>query len=51
MDRHFEGIISSLLEEFSEKSHEYLWIKESLKEIELIVDSTEKNRERAINDK
>ncbi|MDJ0518368.1 MAG: hypothetical protein QNJ74_19650 [Trichodesmium sp. MO_231.B1] len=45
-----ELLPSSLLEEFSGKENEYLWIKEALTEIELIVDSTEQDRERPKND-
>ena len=45
-----ELLPSSLLEEFSGKENEYLWIKEALTEIELIVDSIEQDRERLKND-
>ena len=38
-----ELLPSSLLEEFSGKENEYLWIKEALTEIELIVDSTKQD--------
>ena len=41
-----ELLPSSLLEEFSGKENEYLWIKEALTEIELIVDSIEQDREK-----
>ena len=41
-----ELLLSSLLEEFSGKENEYLWRKEALTEIELIVDSTEQDRQR-----
>ena len=45
-----ELLPSSLLEEFSGKENEYLWIKEALTEIELIVDSTEQDIFRPKND-
>ena len=45
-----ELLPSSLLEELSGKEKEYLWIKEALTEIELIVDSIEQDRERLKND-
>ena len=45
-----ELLPSSLLEEFSGKENKYLWIKEALTEIELIVDSIEQDRERLKND-
>ena len=45
-----ELLPSSLLEEFWGKENEYLWIKEALKEIELIVDSTEQDIFRPKND-
>ncbi|WP_044136577.1 hypothetical protein [Trichodesmium erythraeum] len=41
-----ELLPSSLLEELSGKEKEYLWIKDALTEIELRVDSTEKDREK-----
>ena len=41
-----ELLPSSLLEKFSGKENEYLWIKEALTEIELIVDSIEQDREK-----
>jgi len=45
-----ELLPSSLLDEFSGKENEYLWIKEALTEIELIVDSTEQDIFRPKND-
>ncbi|WP_305081058.1 transposase family protein [Okeania sp. KiyG1] len=45
-----ELLPSSLLEEFSGKENEYLWIKEALTEIELRVDSTEQDIFRPKND-
>merc|ERR1712020_745047 len=45
-----ELLPSSLLEEFSGKENEYLWIKEALTEIKLIVDSTEQDIFRPKND-
>ncbi|MCH2051363.1 MAG: hypothetical protein MK289_23900, partial [Trichodesmium sp. ALOHA_ZT_67] len=45
-----ELLPSNLLEKFSGKEKEYLWIKEALTEIELIVDSIEQDRERLKND-
>jgi hypothetical protein len=41
-----EILPESLLEEVKNKEDEYLWIKEILTELELIVDSTEQSRER-----
>ena len=41
-----ELLPSNLLEKFSGKEKEYLWIKEALTEIELIVDSIEQDREK-----
>ena len=41
-----ELLPSNLLEKFSGKENEYLWIKEALTEIELIVDSIEQDREK-----
>ena len=41
-----ELLPSNLLEKFSGKEKEYLWIKDALTEIELRVDSTEKDREK-----
>ena len=45
-----ELLPSNLLEKFSGKEKEYLWIKEALTETELIVDSIEQDRERLKND-